>query len=79
MLDQDGVVAVRTGRDDMDRHAGDLLDAAQVGLGVDRQVLVAGGADRGFGPARQRLVDRLAARDLVGAIGSRSICSPSSS
>ena len=49
----DGLVAIRTGGDHVDRPAGELLDLAEVGAGIFRQRIVARQTNRGFLPAGQ--------------------------
>src|SRR5688572_13727669 len=45
MTQHDGLLAIRPGRDDVDRDAGELLQAFEIGARVFRQTLVRGHAD----------------------------------
>ena len=51
MLAQDGVVAVGAGRNHMNGHARDLLNALQVELGIGGQLVKVGDADGAVAPA----------------------------
>src|SRR5262245_40545145 len=67
MSQDDGVLAIRAGRYEVDRHTADLLDALEVGARRRRQLAVTRQRDRAFRPARHFLVDRLAAFELLRA------------
>ena len=67
MTQDDGLLAVRAGGDDIDRCLAQLLDLAQVSLGVLRQVVIALRADGRLGPARHLDTHRLALLEPVGA------------
>src|SRR5690242_246886 len=67
MPPDDGLVAVRAGGDEGDRHAAEALHARQVVARRLRQALVAAHTERAFLPARHLLVHRHAARERLGA------------
>src|ERR1051326_4377415 len=67
MAAHDRLLAIRARGDEVDRYAGELLDAPQVGLRVLRQAIEAFYADRTLHPAGQLLVDRMAALELLRA------------
>src|SRR5690349_14395874 len=65
VLEQDRLVAVCADGHRDDRHAHELAHPLDVAAGVRRQVLPAPHALELLGPARQRLVDRLAALERL--------------
>src|SRR5258708_3838077 len=67
MAAHDGFLALGPGRDEVDRYPGELLDALQVRARRRRQRVVRLDADGALHPARQLLVHRVAALELLGA------------
>src|SRR3954471_20682084 len=67
MAHDDGLVALRPGRDQVDRHRAQLLDALQVLARRLGQAAVRLHAERALHPAGQLLVDRHAALELFRA------------
>src|SRR4051812_19346237 len=67
MAPNDGLVTLGAGRDEVDRHAGELFDALEVLARRCRQLVVRADADGAFHPARQLFIHRLAAFELLGA------------
>ncbi|MNS53297.1 hypothetical protein D3C72_860480 [compost metagenome] len=68
MTQDNGFIAVRTGRHQVDRHAADFGNALQVATGRLGQLVVLGDADGRFRPTRQLFQDRLRLRNRVRAI-----------
>src|SRR5436189_5459439 len=69
MSADDGLVALGAGGDEVDRHAGEALDALQIGTRRLWQLVVSADADGALHPSRQLLVHRLAALELLRADG----------
>src|SRR3989344_6080576 len=63
----DRVVAFGAGGNKVNARLGEFLELLQILLRVDRQLVKAPYTQRGFLPARQFLVDRLALRQRIGA------------
>src|SRR4030065_1696131 len=67
MPQDDGVVTLGAGGDDVNARLGALLDFLQILLRVQRQLVEAAYAQRGFAPARDFLVHRFAPGKGIGA------------
>src|SRR5690348_1023556 len=67
MTQDDRLLAIRPGGDDIDRHFRQHLQALQVFAGIHRQSRVVGDTDGRLPPARELLVYRLEARVALDA------------
>ena len=69
MAHHDGVITIRTGRDNMNRHTRDLFNPLQVQACIGRKLVILRHANRAVCPARNGFVDWLASFDVIGAHG----------
>src|SRR5712692_9957870 len=66
MAQDDRLIAFSAHGNDIDRHAGNFLDALQIIFGIFRQFLKLFNAQGGFAPARQVFINRFAFRKRLG-------------